>query len=512
MALAEDLGGSWFLFATVTETTGQQAHERFGTAVRRRVAIDLRALAAFRIALGLLLLTNLLTRARYLGVFYTDSGAFPRSTLLATHPGANQVFTYLPDPWGPILLFPVAGAFALALVVGYRTRLATAISLVLLVLLHLRNPLVLNSGDLLLRSLLVWALFLPLDRRWSIDARRYDPGTDTTANVATAAVLIQVVLVYVINATYKVDGELWRSGEAVAHVFQADQLTYLLGDLLAEFPMVLMAATYLWMVLLVASPLLLVTTGWRRTLLTSVFVAVHAGMLVSMPIGLFPLISIAGLLLFSPPSAWTTAGRLVGDSALTDRVRRWTNRVEAAVSPSGRLWPQWPGVDRVVGGIATVLPAILLVLVLLSAGSIATDTALPEPVEKSLDTTNLQQRWQMFAPYPTSTTRWMAFPANTTAGTSVDAFYGGPPDLDRPASVDSTYPSNRWRKFFQSVREDDGGPYRTAFAAYLCEQWNREHETDLSRVAIYAGDERTDPFGGGTTDSGGRYLLRHECP
>jgi hypothetical protein len=488
----------------------ERSRRRLTAAATRRLAIDYRALAAFRIALGLLLLANLFTRARYLQTFYTDDGALPRSVLLANFDGANQVFSYVPDPWGPFLLFPVAGLFALALAVGYRTRLATAASLVLLILLHLRNPLVLNSGDLLLRSFLVWGLFLPLDRRWAIDARNYD-GDGTTVGVATAAVLTQVVLVYVINATYKVDGPLWRSGEAVAHVFEADQLTYLLGDVLAEFPTVLVAATYLWMALLVATPLLLALTGWFRTLLVSVFVVVHAGMLISMPIGLFPLISIAGLLLFYPPVAWNTAGRVLADTRIADAVRSGSRRVEATVRPATRIRPSWPHLDRLSTVLCIVLPAVVFALVLLSAGSTATDTDLPDPVEQGIDTVNLQQEWRMFAPHPARTTHWFAFPANRTDGTSVDAFHGGSADLSRPPDAADTYPSNRWRKFLQSVRGDEDGAFRTAFAEYLCIRWNRDHATDISRVRIYSGYERTDPFTGESEASGGRYLLDHEC-
>jgi len=510
--LSEDLGRSSYLFPTVTGSTGlQHGWQRLLTAARRRIAVDLRALAAFRIALGLLLLVNLLTRARYLETFYTDSGAFPRSTLLSTHPGANQIFTYVPDPWGSIALFPVAGVFALALLVGYRTRLATAASLVLLILLHLRNPLVLNSGDLLLRSLLIWALFLPLDRRWAIDARRHDESGQVSS-VATAAVLTQVVLVYAINATYKFDGPLWRSGEAVAYVFEADQLTYLLGDLLADFPTVLVAVTHLWMVLLVASPLLLVATGRARTLLASVFVVAHAGMLLSMPIGLFPLISIAGLLLFYPPAAWNVAARVVGETRFADLIRSWSRRIEAAVSPSARLYPQWIRLDRARALLWAGIPAVVFALVLLSAGATTTDTDLPGPIETGIDTANLQQEWRMFAPHPSRTTQWFAFPANRTDGTTVDAFYGGPADLGRPPDAADTYPSNHWRKYLQSVRDDDATAYRRALAEYLCTRWNRDHATDITRVAIYSGYERTDPFTGESQASGGRYLLRQKCP
>lgn len=508
---AEDLRPSCYLSGLVTRTRPQQVRRRLTAAVTRRVGIDHRALAAFRIALGLLLLANLLTRARYLGTFYTDGGALPRSVLLANFDGANQVFTYLPDPWGPILLFPVAGLFALALLVGYRTRLATAASLVLLILLHLRNPLVLNSGDLLLRSFLIWGLFLPLDRRWAIDARNYEDTDATVSSVATAAVLTQVLLVYVINATYKVDGPLWRSGEAVAHVFQADQLTYLLGDVLAASPRLLMAVTSLWMALLVAAPLLLVLPGRLRALLASVYVALHAGMLLTMPIGLFPLVSIAGLLLFYPPVAWDTAGRVLADTRLVDTVRSGSRRAEAAVRPSTRIRPEWLPLDRLSAVLWVVIPAVVFTLVLLSAGATATETDLPEPLERGIDTANLQQEWQMFAPYPARTTHWYAFPANRTDGTSIDAFYGGPAALARPPDAADTYPSNRWRKYLQSVRGDEDGTFRTAFAEYLCTRWNQNHATDIETVAIYTGYERTDPFSGEVQASGGRYLYRHEC-
>ena len=495
----------------MTRTRPQQARSRATAALTRRLAIDLRALAAFRIALGLLLLANLLTRARYLRTFYTDDGAFPRSVLLANFEGANQVFTYLPDPWGLILLFPVAGLFALALLVGYRTRVATAASLVLLILLHLRNPLVLNSGDLLLRSFLIWGLFLPLDRRWAIDARTHEDADGTVSTVATAAALTQVVLVYVINATYKVDGPLWRSGEAVAYVFEADQLTYLLGDFLAAYPRLLVAVTYLWMALLVASPLLLALTGWLRALLASVYVALHAGMLVSMPIGLFPLISIAGLLLFYPPVAWDTAGRVVTGTRIAETLRSVFRRVEATVPPATRIRPSWPRLDRLRAVLWVAIPAVVFALVLLSAGSTATDTDLPGPVEQGIDTANLQQEWRMFAPHPARTTHWYAFPANRSDGTTVDAFYGGPADLGRPPDAADTYPSNRWRKYLQSVRGEGGEPYRASLASHLCTRWNRNHATDIERIAIYTGYERTDPFSGEVQASGGRYLYRHAC-
>ena len=64
---------------------------------------------------------------------------------------------------------------AVALLVGYRTRLATIGSWILLASIHVRLPVVINAGDTLLRVLLFWSIFLPLGAMWSVDARRGRP-------------------------------------------------------------------------------------------------------------------------------------------------------------------------------------------------------------------------------------------------------------------------------------------------------------------------------------------------
>jgi len=50
---------------------------RLSAALRRRIRIDVRALAAFRVALGVVLLVDLALRARNLTAFYTDAGVLP---------------------------------------------------------------------------------------------------------------------------------------------------------------------------------------------------------------------------------------------------------------------------------------------------------------------------------------------------------------------------------------------------------------------------------------------------
>jgi hypothetical protein len=281
-------------------------------ALARRLGIDARALAAFRIGLGGVLLADLLLRSRHLVAFYTDTGVLPRSLLVAKRPLISQLSVHAlsGDVLWQALLFVVAGACALALLVGYQTRLAVLLSWLLLVSLHARNPLVLNGGDSLLRRLLFWGMFFPLGTRWSLDAlagrarrMRTQAGGigGRVAGVAAAGLLIQVVLVYAANAGFKLDSGRWLSGEALAYVLHLDEFTTPLGAALVEYPAVLSTLETLWLGLLVCSAGLVALTGWRRAVLAGLFAGAHLWMGATMRLGVFPFVSVVALLPFVPP-------------------------------------------------------------------------------------------------------------------------------------------------------------------------------------------------------------------
>ena len=311
--------------------------DRTRSALARRFGVDPRALAALRISLGLLLLADLALRSRDLVAFYTDSGVLPRSLLREEFGGiaALSIHAHVGSPRAVGLLFLVSAAFAVALLVGYRTRLATVVSFVLVVSLHARNPVLLNGGDSMLRRLLLWGAFLPLGRRWSVDAlRRARAGAQgdrnrTTgasrriATVASAALLAQVVLVYATNAVYKLRGELWLNGDAILYVFGLDQLTVRLGGVLANYPALLRAFDRVWLGLVVSSVGLLLLTGWARAAFAALFVGMHLGMALTMRLGVFPLLSIAGLIPFLPPVFWNAASARVREPRLGTRLGDW---------------------------------------------------------------------------------------------------------------------------------------------------------------------------------------------
>jgi len=93
-------------------------------------------------------------------------------------------------------------------------------------------------------------------------------------------------------------------GEAIETVFRLTYLYGLLGGLIPESPALLAAATYGWLALLVASPLLVVATGRVRATLAGILVAAHLSMAFTLQIGVFSMVSATALLPFFPSFVW----------------------------------------------------------------------------------------------------------------------------------------------------------------------------------------------------------------
>lgn len=273
---------------------------------------DLRSLAVLRIGLALIILVDLVQRSSDLILHYTDFGLLPRADLLQLAPRRSLVSVHLLSGVWQVqaLLFVAAGICALALLVGYRTRLATVASWFLFISLNARNPMIVLGADVLIRVVLFWAIFLPLGARYSVDSallRGPKPRGPGVLSAATVAYFVQIVLVYWFTALRKSDPE-WRSeGTALYYALSLDHLTTPFGHLLLEFPALLKALTYAVLWLEIVGPLLLfspVLTTPIRSLTVLAFVLMHAGIGLTLRIGLFPWISALAMLVFLPSRFW----------------------------------------------------------------------------------------------------------------------------------------------------------------------------------------------------------------
>lgn len=469
-----------------------------GRWVRRRFEVDTRALAAMRVALGSIILIDLLYRATALEMFYTDAGAYPVAAFEATYTQYNDYSLHAlsGDLWFQGLLFVVAGLFAVAFVLGYRTRLVGLVSLLLLFSLQARNPAVLNGGDRLFRVLLAVSLVAPLGERWSIDALRRGSARETVASFGTVAVVVQPLVVFISNAILKHEGEHWYAGEALDIALANDTMTIYLGNVLVEYPAVLTVLNYVWISMLAGSVVFLLLPGGRlRALAALAYMCVFSGMIVTMSVGLFPLLLMTSVVPFLTTPFWEWIGRRVPD--------RWKRRVPGpgALGPLGR-----PPIERRALGalrergygslasytttyarsLLTMIGLMVVVWILLFSASDVSAYDVPD----GIDYTHLdQQSWGLYAPDPSESYDWYVNVAQFADGSTVDALEGGEVDFDRPPNAASTYDSFRHRKFMQTV--DDAGKGETngaiakSYADWVCKQAENRYDREVESVTVY---------------------------
>lgn len=474
------------------------AFEPLRRRVGARLEVDTRALAALRVALGLILLLDLLHRAGHASLFYTDEGVHPVSLYETTYSQFTgySLHAMSGELWFQLLLFAVGGLFALALVVGYRTRLVAAVSLVLLFSLHARNPAVLNGGDRLLRVLLFVAVLTPMGERWSVDALRRGSARRTVVGATTTALLVQPVAVFTTNAIVKHRGDTWFAGEALQIALANDEMTVLLGNYLLAFPGLLTVLTWAWVVLLGGSAaFLLLTAGRLRALVALAYVGAFAGMALTLAVGFFPLVLAASVLPFLTTPFWEAAGR-----RLPTDLSEWLPRPTAdRLGPLGR-----PPVERRLlgalrdrghGTVASLLVgyarafrdvvgALLVVWILLFCAAYLGYVEVPESVD---DPVLDQQRWGLYAPDPSSSYNWYVHEAELENGSTVAALERGTVETDRPPDAALEHETFRHRKYMEAVGRSGGDPVGSIaerYAGWTCGRAEAIYDGRVTSVTV----------------------------
>jgi len=486
--------------SSATSSVGR-VRKRVHTAFEQRVGIDERALAAFRLVLGSLLLFDVLHRSQSLETFYTDGGVLPRSLLFEQYaPARYSIHALSGEPWLQIVLFGCAAVSAIALLVGYRTRVATVCSVVLLFSVHFRNPFVLNGADRLLRELLLLAVFLPLGNRWAIDALGRSSGdtalernAESTARSGsdarittpvTAAILGHVVVVFVNNAILKATGDTWHSGEALGYALRLDHLTILLGDLVVNYPLALEAGTYVWTGLVTGAPLLLLLTGRLRIAYVSTFIAAVTGLALSMAVGLFPAVLVGAFLLFLPPRVWDTLEHATAIAVdRVDVLERGISVIRGAADRVGQPYTVGPVLSPAIRRRAQqcwslVLICVLAVIVLWSGMLLGKGTGI-EPADSTVPD---DYQWRMFAPDPSTSYGWYVVAGHVDDGEDIDVLRGSPLRADRPPDASDAFPGFRWRKYLNSLFDSDVRAER--FAAAMCEHATAQADTSVANVTV----------------------------
>ncbi|MDB5235460.1 MAG: hypothetical protein JWR44_2453 [Hymenobacter sp.] len=461
-------------------------HTGFWGVLRRPFVLDLRALALLRMATAAVVLVDLAIRSTDLEAHYANMGVLPLPVLLERLWTPYQFSLHAASGlWqAQAVLFVVAAALAVAMLLGYHTRLATVASWVLLVSLQNRNPLIGQGGDDLMRMLLFWGIFLPWGRVWSWDARgRPLPERLDYFSAATVAYIVQLALLYWCTALLKSGAEWTTDGTALYYAFSLDQVLLPGGKLLYPYPELLRFLTFItyYTELLLPFALFLpVGVAWWRLLVVGVLIGFHLVISLTLFVGLFFLINWASLLGLLPPVAldWLTQ-RLGPYAARAGRLRArlsswqlpWRLRLERTREPSSGSW-------RLLRGVRDAFVVVVLayvcwwnlddVAVLRPAGSI-----MPEPARWFAYLIRIDQHWGMFAPTVFKDDGWYIFEGTTTDGRVLDLNRGGAPvRYDKPASVVALFKNDRWRKYSENYLFIDNTWMRPYYCNYLLRIWH----------------------------------------
>ena len=296
------------------------ALRRAGRAVARAwFSADPRALGLFRIAFGLLCMWDVVRRLPFVEVFYSNAGVlanhfslyrphgeFTFSLLLAlSHPGEVAVF------------FGFALVCLTLFTLGAWTRVTHLLSMLCIISLHSRNVLLENGGDVVMNLWWLWTLFLPLGRRFSLDAlfrslRERKEGPDALNDapppdrarvwsLAVFAVLCQYGVIYFFNTVHK-GGPTWMDGTCIAWVLQQDRIVTPFGLWVRESWPLWMTQAMTWGTLVIegAAPFLFfspIATKWCRRVAIISLIGLHGGIFLMTDVGLFSPTMIVGYLL-----------------------------------------------------------------------------------------------------------------------------------------------------------------------------------------------------------------------
>jgi hypothetical protein len=288
--------------------------------------VESSTVALFRVAFGLLALGYTLSLAPVLFAFYSDNGILP------AQPSYNGTLA-----WGMLGFFTSDAAVVLfyflllvgtiALLVGFRARLAALVVFVCLISFGRRDPWVLNSGDLLVQVLAFYMLFMPSGASLSVDRWLGQSGRfwefPARAIWPLRLVQVQVSILYIAAVWAKVRGVTWNDGTAVSYAFRIDDI--------ARFPVPGFVTDSLVLANLLTYGTLAVELSigilvWNRVLRPWVLllgIGLHLGIDYAVRVGFFSYAVLVAYIAFVPPDSARSLILSTRDWAAQLTLPRW---------------------------------------------------------------------------------------------------------------------------------------------------------------------------------------------
>ena len=285
--------------------------------VRKRLSylfdLDPRSMALYRIVFGSFCMADIWYRLPYLQMMYSSSGWHPNGWVV-NHFGIERAhplsLLHLINTTTSITIFFWGAMFcAFCFTLGIRTRLFQTLTALCMISIHNRNNVLQNGGDIIHNLWWMWTIFLPLGRRWSIDAliaswkvsdkteqdlnRKRQRDTRPYTSLVAFAVILNLSLCYFLNGVHK-NGETWLNGDAVALTLEQDRILTSLGAFVRAYIPLWCLKLLTWSTLVVeaCAPLFLLSpykSVWARRIILLVLGSFHIGVGLTLHLGFFSL-------------------------------------------------------------------------------------------------------------------------------------------------------------------------------------------------------------------------------
>lgn len=457
--------------------------------LRKSIYLDLRSLALYRIFLGLLVLSDLILRSRDLIAHYTDQGILPRSVLIENFLNIYRFSVYLISGNEYIIsgLFIFTGFLCVLLILGIRSNFVVFLIWIMTISLHNRIYEIGNLGDRFLGMILFWSIFLPLGERFSLESSISKKRKTIVRNTACLAYMLQVSVMYVFTVFHKNHPEWNQNFTALYFTLNLDFYTTYFGSWISQFHKFCRVLTFKTILIELIAPLLLFIpfqVKYLRSVAIFLIFSLHLGILFTMNIGIFPFICFTAWLPFIPREFWQYLFK-----------KNWIKETHLKLSKNKiKLLPQNFLYDSLwrklkIKKFVTIFLYIHICLMFYVSYAYLKKTEIPKSIEIYKNIINFEQNWSMFAPAPKKETFWFVFDGLLSDGTPIDPFLNkkGIVSYERPKSVSSYFPNNRWRRFLLNLTETSFEKHRLYFGGYLCKRYNSkllENEPKLHTFTI----------------------------
>jgi hypothetical protein len=292
--------------------------------------ISARPLAAYRVAMGLLVLSNLGFLAWDIDNWFTDRGVLQGTEALeVAGPLRPSPLQWVQDPVSVRGFFAVTAVLAALFTVGWHTRVVGVLLYLAMLSIHHRNILTNAGPDTLILAMVFYLMLSPCGAAYSLDARRAGRRRGTLADPlivpwAQRLIQLQLSLIYFNTAVLKCNGSTWLTGTALHFVVTNTEVGRSQFMWLIHYPLLLNVMTYAALFVEFALPFLL----WfrpTRVWVALAGVALHIGVLFTVNVPIFGEVMTASYLVFLDPDELASLLRTVDP-------RNWLRRASRPAS------------------------------------------------------------------------------------------------------------------------------------------------------------------------------------